>query len=174
MKKWLCVVVAVCVALSLAGCSLFRYASMEVKDMVALPDDEMIVALLMHLGSEDFANLNESQKVVYTAAALELEVLNGGMVQFLSNEGENAAYYVCGALGKLGATEHLTLLQQALNENAVDLNDLSAFVTDDVEAFSKLYEQYDFEAFDSAYESLPSVPDLIRSYIQAHMEDFAG
>ena len=136
--------------------------------MVKLPDDEMIVMLMMQLGGEDFENLNESQKLVYTAAALELEVLNGGMVQFLSNEAQFAAPYVCEALEKLGAEEHLTLLHQALEQNKVDLNDLSAFITDDVEAFSKLYDQYNFESFDSAYENLPSIPDLIRSYIHAH------
>ena len=132
----------------------------------------MIVALLTQLGETRFASLNEAQKVVYTAAALELEVLNGGMVQFLSNEGANAAPYVCEALEKIGATEHLALLRQALTQNGVDLTDLSDFITDDVEVFSKLYERYDFAAFDSVYTSLPSIPDYIRSYIQNHPEDF--
>lgn len=173
MKKLLCVVTAICMVLSFAGCSLLRYASMEVEDMLKLPDDEMISVLLIQLGAEDFDSLNESQKVVYTAAALEMEVLNGGMVQFLSNEAQFAAPYVCEALEKLGAEEHMTLLQQALEQNKVDLNDLSAFITDDVEVFSKLYDQYNFESFDSAYEALPSMPDYIRAYIQSHAEDFA-
>lgn len=174
MKKLLCIVTAICMVLSFAGCSLLHHASMEVEDMLKLPDDEMIVALMMQLGGEDFENLNESQKVVYTAAALEMEVLNGGMVQFLSNEGRNAAYYVCEALEKIGATEHLELLQQELTENEVDLSDLSAFVTDDLEEFSKLYDRYDFDAFDSTYESLPSMAKLIRNYLQAHVGDFGG
>ena len=174
MKKLLCVFTVICMVLSFAGCSLLRYASMEVEDMLKLPDDEMISALLMQLGTEEFDSLNESQKVVYTAAALEMEVLNGGVVQFLSNEGQFAAPYVCKALEKLGAEEHLTLLQQALEENEVDLSDLSAFITDDVEVFSKLYDQYNFESFDSAYEDLPSMPDYIRSYIHSNMEDFGG
>ena len=172
MKKLLCVVTAICMVLSFAGCSLFRFVSMEVEDMLKLPDDEMISTLLMQLGAEDFDSLNESQKVVYTAAAFEMEVLNGGVVQFLSNEAKSAAPYVCQALEKLGAEEHLSILQQMLEQNKVDLNDLSAFVTDDLEVFSKLYDQYDFEAFDSAYEDLPSMPDLIRSYIQSHMDEF--
>ena len=140
--------------------------------MLKLPDDEMIVSLLLHLGTEDFDNLNESQKVVYTVAALEMEVLNGGTVQFLSNEGLYAAPYVCEALEKIGASEHLTLLQDALEENGVDLADLSAFVTDDLEEFSKLYDQYDFSAFDDEYLNLPSMPDYIRAYIQTHAGDF--
>ena len=172
MKKALCIVTAICLILSLAGCSLLNHVSMEVNEMIELPDDEMIVALLMHLDSENFDGLNESQKVVYTAAALEMEVLNGGTVQFLSNERLGAASFVCEALEKIGATEHLALMQQVLAENEVDLNDLSDFDTEDIMAFSKLYDQYDFDAFDSVYESLPSMPELIRNYIQAHIEDF--
>ena len=174
MKKLLCVITAICMVLSFAGCSLLRYAFMEVEDMLKLPDDEMILALVMQLGSESFASLNESQKVVYAAAAFELEVLNGGVVQFLSNEGQFAAPYICEALEKIGAEDHLTLLQQALVENEVDLSDLSAFITDDLEVFSKLYDQYDFESFDSEYENLPPIPDLIRSYIYSHIKDFGG
>lgn len=172
MKKLLCLLVAVCMILSVAGCALLRYEFMEVEDMVELPDDEMTVALLMQLGEQDFSSLNEAQKVVYTAAALELEVLNGGVVQFLSNEGNRGAPYVLEALEKLGATEHLALLQETLTQNGVELTDLSAFITQDVEAFSKLYDQYDFDAFEHAYETLPSIPEYIRAYIRAHEADF--
>ncbi len=172
MKKLLCLIVAVVMVLTLSGCSLLRYGFMDVEDIVKLPDDEMTVALLMQLGEQDFGSLNEAQKVVYTATALELEVLNGGVVQFLSNEGNGCAPYVLEALEKIGATEHLALLQDALEQNNVDLADLSAFITEDVEEFSKLYDQYDFDAFDHAYETLPSMPDYIRAYIRAHELDF--
>lgn len=172
MKKLLCVVTAICLILSFVGCSLLGHVSMEVNEMIELPDDEMIVALLMQLDSENFDGLNESQKVIYTAAALEMEVLNGGTVQFLANERWDAAPYVCEALEKIGAAEHLALMQQVLSENEVDLNDLSDFDTEDLMAFSKLYDQYNFDAFDSAYESLPSMPELIRSFIKTHIEDF--
>lgn len=172
MKKLLCLVTAVSIILLLAGCLPLGHVSMEVNEMIELPDDEMIVALLMQLDSENFDGLNESQKVLYTAAALEMEVLNGGTVQFLANERWGAAPYVCEALEKLGATEHLALMQQVLAENEVDLNDLSDFDTQDLVAFSKLYDQYHFDAFDGAYESLPSMPELIRNFIKAHIEDF--
>ena len=146
---------------------------MNAVEMLELPDDDMIVELLILLDEEDFDTWNEAQKVVYTSAAFEMEVLNGGVVQFLSNEAQFSAPYVCEALEKLGAEEHLNLLQQDLEQNKVDLNDLSAFITDDLEVFSKLYEQYDFESFDSEYVRLPSIPDYIRAYIQSNAENFA-
>ncbi len=172
MKNFLCIIVSLFIILSFASCAFLHNVSMETSDMLNLPDNEMIVSLLMSLGAEDFHNLNESQKVVYTAAAMELEVLNGGMVQFFCNEGDFSAPYVCDALEKIGANEHLALLQSVLADNNVDLSDLSVFITDDVEEFSRLYDRYNFDAFDSAYNNLPSIPEYIRVYINAHIEDF--
>ena len=173
MKKLICIVIAIYMVLSFTGCSLLQYSHMNALDMLELPDDEMIIELLILLDAEDFDSLNEAQKVVYTAAAFELEVLNGGVVQFLSNEAQFSAPYVCEAMEKLGAEEHLNLLQQDLEMNKVELNDLSVFITDDLEEFSKLYNQYDFQTFDDKYVNLPSMPDYIRTYIQNHVEDFA-
>lgn len=172
MKRLLSLLIVGCLLLSMAGCSMLLYSSMSTEDILKLPDDEVTIALLLQLGIEPFEDLNDSQKVVYTAAALEMEVLNGGMVQFLSNEADGCASYVCEALEQIGAADHLALLQDCLEKNAVDLTDLSDFVTDDMEVFSALYDQYDFESFDSSFEDLDSMPELIRAYIQAHAEDF--
>lgn len=172
MKRQFLILIIICLVLSLAGCSMLLYSSMSTEDILKLPDDEMTIALLLQLGIEPFEDLNDSQKVVYTAAALEMEVLNGGMVQFLSNEADGCASYVCEALKQIGAADHLALLQDCLEKNAVDLTDLSDFVTDDMEVFSALYDQYDFESFDSSFEDMDSMPELIRAYIQAHAQDF--
>lgn len=172
MKRLLSLLIVGCLILSMAGCSMLLYSSMSTEDILKLPDDEMTIALLLQLGIESFEDLNDSQKVVYTAAALEMEVLNGGMVQFLSNEADGCASYVCEALEQIGAADHLALLQDCLEKNAVDLTDLSDFVTDDMEVFSALYDQYDFESFDSCFEDMDSMPELIRAYIQAHAQDF--
>lgn len=172
MKRLLCFLVSVSLLLSLSSCTLPGSALPDTDRLVSLPDEELTVVLLIHLGMEDFDSLNEAQQVVYTAAALELEVLNGGLVQFLSNEASHAAPYVLEALEKIGATEHHQLLNTTLAANGVDLTDLTHFVTEDLEAFSKLYDQYDFEAFDAAYLDLPSMTDYIRSYIRSHADFF--
>lgn len=172
MKKLFSIFIVVCLLLSMVGCSVMQFGSMKMEQIMELPDDEMIVALLMQLGTKPFEDLNDSEKVVYTAAALEMEVLNGGMVQFLANEAGKSAPYVLEALEKIGATDHLTLLQEVIEITGVDLTDLSDFVTDDLEAFSALYDRYDFSAFDNEYENLISMPVLIRTCIQTHFEDF--
>ena len=172
MRRLSCFLVFISLILSLAGCSLPGYALPDTDRLVNLSDEDLTVTLLIHLSVEDFDSLNEVQQVVYTAAALELEVLNGGLVQFLSNEGNHAAPYILDALAKIGATEHHKLLRTVLAANGVDLADLSAFITEDMEAFSKLYDRYDFEAFDTAYLDLPSMTDYIRSYIQSHADYF--
>lgn len=131
MKTLICFIASVCIALSLAGCSLWQGAQLNMEDMLELSDDEMICELAIEFCEEEFDSLNESQKVIYTAAVFEMEVLNGGVVQFLSNEAYGSAPYICEALEKLGTQEHLTLLQQDLEQNKVNTNDLSAFVTED-------------------------------------------
>jgi len=173
MKSLICLVISICVVLSFAGCSLQQDVDIKVADMLELSDDEMITELLIELGEDDFDSLNESEKVIYTAAAFEMEVINGGVVQFLSNEAYGSASYVCEALKKLGAEEHLNLLQQNLEQNKVDINDLSSFVTDDLDAFSKLYNQYNFDSYENEYYNMSSIPDYIRTYIRDHAEDFS-
>ena len=116
--------------------------------------------------------VNESQKVAYAAASLEMQVRNDGLVHFLSNECKGAAPYICVALETLGAAEHLALLQADLTKNKVDLTDLSVFDTSELDAFSKLNEFYDFSDLKGSYKSLPSLPQYIRAYMQAHLEDF--
>lgn len=175
MKKMFCVLIVVCLALSAGGCFFPQYQAMTMEEILELEDEEMIVALLMQFdGNAPFEELNEAQKAVYTAAALELEVLNGGMVQFLANEAEGAAPYICEALKEIGATEHLELLECELKKAGVDLNDVSEFTTEDMEAFSALYDRYNFDLFDSSYETLPSMPELIRTYIRNHFEELGG
>lgn len=91
MRTLICFVVSICIALSLAGCSLWQDTQLNMEDMLELSNDEMICELAIELGKEEFDSLNESQKMIYTAAAFEMEVLNGGVVQFLSNEAYGSA-----------------------------------------------------------------------------------
>lgn len=171
MRKSVFLVTVIILLMALTGCTLLQYASigtMKAEDLLRLSDEDLIVAVSLRFISDNFEQLNEVQKTVYTAAMLEMEVLNGGTVQFLSNEGAYCAPYVCQALENLGAEEHLQLLQETLEENNVDLNDLSDFITEDMEAFSALYDRYNFDSYDNAYTNLPSMTEYLRSYIQAN------
>ena len=172
MRKPFLAILCVCMALLLLGCSLTRYSSMDAEEMLKLSDDNLVIGLVLQLGTKDFSELNESQKVVYAAASLEMQVRNDGLVHFLSNECKGAAPYICVALETLGAAEHLALLQADLTKNKVDLTDLSVFDTSELDAFSKLNELYDFSDLEGSYKSLPSLPQYIRAYMQAHLEDF--
>ena len=172
MRKPFLAILCVCMALLLLGCSLTRYSSMDSEEMLKLSNDNLVIGLVLQLGTKDFSELNESQKVVYAAASLEMQVRNDGLVHFLSNECKGAAPYICVALETLGAAEHLALLQADLTKNKVDLTDLSVFDTSELDAFSKLNEFYDFSDLEGSYKSLPSLPQYIRAYMQAHLEDF--
>lgn len=159
MKKLLAMVLAVCFLLT--GCVLF----MDVKE---LSGDELVVALT--LPAEDFEDMSAEQKAAYTAACLELEIMNGGLCQFFANCPDCAAY-VPQALEQLGAGEHKALYEQFLADTGIDPLD-PMFQTESVEEFSALYDGYPWDDFDEAYCALTPMPEILEAFVKAHPDAF--
>ena len=159
MKKLIALLLCAC--LLLTGCML-------IADVKTLSGDDLVVALC--LPAEDFPDMSDHQKVTYTAACLELEIMNGGLCQFFANNPDCAAY-VPTALEVLGASEHLALYQKFLTDTGIDPLD-PMFQTEDMEQFSALYNLYPWDDFDSAYCALTPIPDLLEAYIQANPDAF--
>lgn len=158
MKKLLCILLCV---LLLCGCAL-------VADVTTLSGDDLVVALAFP--AEDFAQMSTEEKTAYTGACLELEIMNGGLCQFFANNPDCAAY-VPTALENLGATEQLDLYTHFIAANGIDPLDVR-FQTEDMEAFSALYDLYPWDDFDNAYLEMKPMPDLLEAYVQAHADAF--
>ena len=159
MKKFLAL--ALCIALLLAGCM----GSLNVKN---LSGDNLVTTLAFSLS--DFESLSPEEKAAYTAACLDLEIMNGGLCQFFANCPDCAAF-VPEALDRLGAAECKALYEQFLADNAIDPLD-PMFQTEDMEAFSRLYDLYPWDDFDTAYCTLTPMPELLEAYIQANPDAF--
>ena len=159
MKKLLALLLFVITLLT--GCLLTA-------DVKTLSGDDLIVALC--LPTEDFPDMSDHQKVTYTAACLELEIMNGGLCQFFANHPDCAAH-VPAALEALGAAEHLALYQKFLADTGIAPLD-PMFQTEDMEQFSALYDLYPWDDFDSAYCALTPMAQLLEDYIAAHPEAF--
>lgn len=159
MKKLIALVLCVCLALG--GC-------MFAGDVAELSGDELVVALAFP--KEEFESMTTEQKAAYTAACLELEVMNGGLCQFFANC-PDCAGSVPQALAELGAMEHLALYETFLMESGIDPLD-PMFRTEDLDEFSKLYELYPWEDFDEAYCALTPMAEVLKGYIDTHPEAF--
>lgn len=159
MKKMIALVLCLCLALS--GC-LF------VADVAELSGEELVVALAFP--AEEFEDMAPEQKAAYTAACLELEVMNGGLCQFFANCPDCAAF-VPEALARIGAEAHLAAYEAFLADTGIDPLD-PMFGTEDMEEFSKLYELHPWEDFDDRYCELTPMAQLLEAYVDAHPEAF--
>ena len=159
MKKFLALML--CIAIGLAGCM----GSLNVKN---LSGDELVVALAFP--ADDVSSMSPERKAAYTAACLELEVMNGGLCQFFANC-PDCVPYVPEALEAIGAVEHKALYEQFLVNTGIDPLD-PVFQTEDMDAFSRLYELWPWEDFDDTYLSLTPIPELLEAYVQSNPDAF--
>lgn len=134
----------------------------------ALSGDELVVALAFP--ADDFSSMSPERQAAYTAACLELEVMNGGLCQFFANC-PDCVPYVPEALEAIGAAEHKALYEQFLADTGIDPLD-PVFQTEDMDAFSRLYELWPWEDFDDTYLSLTPIPELLEDYIQSNPDAF--
>ena len=159
MKKFLALML--CIAIGLAGCM----GSLNVQN---LSGDELVVALAFP--ADDVSSMSPERKAAYTAACLELEVMNGGLCQFFANC-PDCVPYVPEALEAIGAMEHKALYEQFLVNTGIDPLD-PVFQTEDMDAFSRLYDLWPWEDFDDAYLSLTPIPELLEAYVQSNPDAF--
>ena len=66
---------------------------------------------------------------------------------------------------------HKALYEQFLADNAIDPL-APMFQTEDLEAFSRLYDLYPWDDFDDAYCALTPMSELLEAYIQANPDAF--
>lgn len=159
MKKLLCLLLVL--ALMLCGCLPGGVLS-------TLSGDELVVALAFP--ADDFSSMSPERKAAYTAACLELEVMNGGLCQFFANC-PDCVPYVPEALEAIGAAEHKALYDRFLADTGIDPLD-PVFQTEDMDAFSRLYELWPWEDFDDACLSLTPIPELLEAYVQSNPDAF--
>ncbi len=159
MKKLLSLLLVL--ALILCGC-------LPRGDVSTLSGDDLVVALAFPV--DDVSSMSPERQAAYTAACLELEVMNGGLCQFFANCPDCVAY-LPEALSAVGAEDHRKLYEGFLSDTGIDPLD-PVFQTEDMDAFSRLYELWPWEDFDDAYLSLTPIPELLEAYIQSNPDAF--
>ena len=116
------------------------------------------------------SKLTDEQKFVYSLNKFEAEVNNGGLCQFFVNSSSECAPYVSDALAAVGAFELKTLFDNFINENNIDVNDLSSFKISDVDEYEAQTERFDFDSFDDKFYEGENLHQQIIDYSRKHVE----
>ena len=114
-----------------------------------------------YLRDDDISQLNDVEKIIFIINEFNMEIMNGGICQFLSNSSGKYAPYVSECLEKIGALENKKVFDDFVKENKIDLYDLSEFKTSDMHDYSiRVCKLYDYEKFDDYYRDTDYQLDL--------------
>ena len=114
--------------------------------------------------------LLEEQILVYSLYRFEAEVNNGGLCQFFVNSSSEYAPFISKALEAVGAIELKNLFVQFIEENNIDVNDLSSFKVESIDEFAEQYKRYDFDSFDDQFYSDENLHQQLIDYSRKHIE----
>jgi hypothetical protein len=135
-----------------------------------LSDEESELSILSKMSS--------GFQAVYSTWILDSEVNNGGFNQFFTNSSGQFAEMALESLKLLGAIEHYSVLQKAIEIHEMEkrnpkLQDLYGQRT--AEAFSASYQETKLDECDSAFYNLGNqLSELRLQYIRSHPKDFVG
>ena len=169
---------------SLGGCSFREEEQKQAENYqvsVYAPSEEELLIMscfeelwsMVYSGKEvnaGVSQLTEHQKVFFALNYLDMEIANGGLCQFLVNDGGMFAPYISDYLDTVGAEEHQKLFDDFCAENKIDPADTSAFAFSSIPAFTDLYNQYPFDQFDEAYYQLEPLSGYLVNYLQLYPE----
>ena len=133
-----------------------KYRKMGASELLNLEDEEFYEAtdcLTCDTVEYDINNpdVQPEQRWVYSLIAFEREVNNGGLCQFFVNSSSICAPFVSKALEQIGALDVKAAYDDFLNENKIDVNDLSLFQIEKVEDYEDVEAGFDFDKFDDMF-----------------------
>jgi hypothetical protein len=180
MKTVLCALIALGICTTFPAASLAEIPMKKGTLQMHFTDYEELYFAILDLTSgpdddADFNSLPESGQALYIVAILDMEILNGGLVQFFANYGSAYALRTPDALRTIGLDEIAAAYESCLSTHQIVPDDLTAFKTDSIEAFGALYETYPLDDFDEHYVALRESLDFdssMMSFAQAHQELF--
>ena len=160
-------------------------------ELLALQDYELIMeareAVIDEIrnskSEEDLEKISEIRFYLITASMFDLEMQNGGLCQFLANQGKFHGAMLENALLAFGAAEHSRIFTEFCAKNAIDLSKLEELLPETtdpyqvMENYRNLMGKYPFTDFDEAYFALDGEYPLERmlgAYIRKHMTLFFG
>ena len=158
-----------------------RYLEMSSSELQQLSDSELFQAALTRTedkvdqyenSTDGIKTLSHAEQVFYVTSLYEMEVLNGGLCQYFVNSSRETAPQLSEALAEIGAVEHQALFDRFIQENEIDVFDLSSFKIAKLKDYQAQAERYPFEAFDNAFMELKPIQDILPSYVRIKLDEF--
>ncbi len=112
----------------------------------------------------------QKQKLLYSLIEFEMEVNNGGLCQFFVNSSRECAPYISEALNEIGATDLRKLYDSFIAVNDIDVNNLSSFISNDIEEYQAQTERFDFDSFDDKFYEYENLHQQIIDYARKNIE----
>ena len=158
-----------------------RWREMPSDELIALDDVQLLQAVYARTSvaveAENFATdrtdaLQDAKRIFYTAYLFDAAVSNGGLCYFLSNYGSTLVHNLEEGLWAVGAEAQRELWHSFLTQNDIDLQTSDVFFVSSDAEVRTLQARYQFDAFDSAYENLPSMHENLVAYTRQHVGEF--
>ena len=152
------------------------------EELAAIPDDGLVEAVLgvvwassTGLDAETVVKILEASPegfgIVHSVWLLDLEIKNGGFHQYFWNRKQVHVEMTRKALAKIGAPDHLALLEEALRVLQRELLEPSGGSPHEVlEAFSESAPTSALNPLDSRWYDLPEVEPMLVAYLRANPE----
>lgn len=116
-------------------------------------------------------NINHTQLMAYCLLSFEIEVNNGGLCQFFVNSSSECAPFMAEAFDTIGAKELKQLYENFVQENNIDVSDLSSFKITKVDEYEAQTKRYDFDNFDNAFYENEDFHQQIIDYCRENIEE---
>ena len=151
-----------------------QFRTMGKEKLLSLQDDKFYEAIecLCEDAVYDIQEptLTKEQVLVYSLCRFEAEVNNGGLCQFFVNSSSECAPYISDALEVIGAAELRDIFIKFVEDNQIDVNDLSSFKVESVDEYIEQTKRYDFDSFDDQFYKDENIHQLIIEYARKHIE----
>ena len=150
-------------------------------ELIATVRDEIFDEIRNLPSEDDLEKIHEIKFYLITASIFEFEVQNGGLCQFLANEGKIHGPMLHTALCAFGAEQHDRILADFCQKNGIDLCNLQELIPETadpycmIENYQQLRSKYPFEDFDKAFFELDRAYPLERilgTYIRNNISLF--
>ena len=152
-------------------------------ELISEARDAVIDEIRNSSSEEDLEKIPEIRYYLITASIFEMEMQNGGLCQFLVNQGKFHGPMLKNALLAFGAEQHRGITEEFCMKNSIDLSNLQELLPETtdpyqvMENYMQLVEKYPFADFDEAYFSLDGecpLEGILGAYIRKNMQLFLG